>query len=100
MRGVNLPDCGVLVDPWHLARTGGTVDDLRALPSGAIGAFQLDDRTTPPAGVPYVPMTGRDLPGEGKLPLRDIALAVLDNNPTLTAEVEVFNDELRSLSSR
>ncbi len=99
VRGVNLPDCGVLVDPWHLARTGGTVDDLRALPSGAIGAFQLDDRTTPPAGVPYVPMTGRDLPGEGKLPLRDIALAVLDNNPTLTAEVEVFNDELRSLSS-
>lgn len=99
VKGVKLPNCGVLVDPWHLARTGGTVDDLRGLPSGAIGAFQLDDRTAPPAGAPYVPRTGRDLPGEGELPLRDIALAVLDNNPTLTAEVEVFSDELRSLST-
>lgn len=99
VKGVKLPNCGVLVDPWHLARTGGTVDDLRGLPSGAIGAFQLDDRTAPPAGTPYVPRTGRDLPGEGELPLRDIALAVLDNNPTLTAEVEVFSDELRSLST-
>jgi sugar phosphate isomerase/epimerase len=99
VKGVKLPNCGVLVDTWHLARTGGTVDDLRGLPSGAIGAFQLDDRTAPPAGAPYVPRTGRDLPGEGELPLRDIALAVLDNNPTLTAEVEVFSDELRSLST-
>ena len=43
-------------------------------------------------------MTGRDLPGEGDLPLREIALAALENNPALTAELEVFSEELRSLS--
>lgn len=99
VEGIDLPTCGVLLDPWHLARSGGTVDDLRSLPSGAIGAFQLDDRSAPPSGAPYLPMTGRDLPGEGELPLRAIAMAALNNNPALTAEVEVFNDELRSLSS-
>jgi sugar phosphate isomerase/epimerase len=95
---VDLPACTVLLDPWHLARSGGTVDDVRGLPPGTIGAFQLDDRTTPPPGTPYVPMTGRDLPGEGELPLREIALAALENNAALTAELEVFNEELRSLS--
>lgn len=98
MRGVNLENCGILLDPWHLARSGGTLDDVRALPPGAIGAFQLDDRTAPPPGAPYVPMSGRDLPGEGELPLIDLCRAALANNPDLTAEVEVFSQELRDLS--
>ena len=43
-------------------------------------------------------MSGRDLPGEGELPLHAIARAALANNPALTAEIEVFNDELRELA--
>ena len=73
VQGVDLPACGVLLDPWHLARSGGTVADVAALPVGSIGAFQLDDRIEPPPGTPYVPMTGRDLPGEGDLPLHELA---------------------------
>lgn len=92
------PNCRVALDPWHLARSGGTLEDVLAIPRGLIGAFQLDDRTPPPPGAIYVPMTGRDLPGEGRLPLHDITRAVLANNPALTAEIEVFSAELRRLS--
>ena len=95
---VGLPDCGVLLDTWHLARSGGTIEDVRALPSGAIGTLQLSDRTPPAPGEVYVPMTGRKQPGEGELPLKVILEAAMANNRALTAELEVFNDELRSLS--
>ena len=37
------PNCRILLDPWHLARSGGTLADVAA-PAGTIGAFQLDDR--------------------------------------------------------
>ena len=91
------PNCKILLDPWHLARSGGTLDDVVQLPRGMLGAFQLDDRTPPEPGAVYVPMSGRDLPGEGRLPLYDIARAALANNPGLTAEIEVFSEELRAL---
>lgn len=95
--GVGMSNCGIMLDPWHLSRSGGTVEDVRALPTGAIGGLQLDDRTPPPPNSAYVPMTGRDLPGEGQLPLIEIVHAALANNPALTAEVEVFSEELRQL---
>jgi|SRR5579863_7826968 len=97
VRGVGMDNCGILLDPWHLSRNGGTVEDIRNLPPHTIGAFQLDDRTLPPPGTAYVPMTGRDLPGEGELPLIELCKAALANNPELTAEVEVFSEELRGL---
>jgi sugar phosphate isomerase/epimerase len=96
-RACGASNCSVMLDAWHLARSGGTVDDVRALPPGAVGGMQLCDRTPPAPGTPYVPMSGRDLPGEGQLPLGDIVRAALANNPAITAEIEVFNDELRGL---
>lgn len=92
------PNCRILLDPWHLVRSGGTLADVLALPAGMLGAFQLDDWRTPEPGAAYVPMTGRDLPGEGELPLHALTRAALANNPALTAEVEVFSEELRGLS--
>jgi sugar phosphate isomerase/epimerase len=91
-------NCGVLVDTWHWSRTGATLGDIRALPKGAIKAGQLNDRIPPPPGTPYVPMSGRLLPGEGELPLAGIIAACLANNPEVTFEVEVFNAELKALS--
>jgi sugar phosphate isomerase/epimerase len=91
------PNCKVLLDTWHLARSGGSVADVRALPPGAIGAFQLSDRIEPPPGTPYVAMTGRLLPGEGELPLGEIVAATLENSPGITLEVEVFSEELAGL---
>jgi sugar phosphate isomerase/epimerase len=93
------PNCGLLVDTWHWSRSGATLDDLRALPPGAIKAFQINDRVPPAPGAAYVPMSGRLLPGDGELPLREIIAAGLANNPELTFEVEVFNAELKVLSA-
>ena len=92
------PNCTILLDTWHLARTGGSAADVAALPAGKIGAMQLCDRTEPPPGTPYVPMTGRDLPGEGELPLGDIVRAARANNPDLTVEIEVFSAELAGMT--
>jgi sugar phosphate isomerase/epimerase len=95
---VGAPNCSIMLDPWHLARSGGTLEQVQQAPPGSIGGVQLCDRTPPPPGQVYVPMSGRDLPGEGVLPLTEVVQAVLRNRPGVTAEVEVFNDELRSLS--
>jgi sugar phosphate isomerase/epimerase len=92
------PNCGLLVDSWHWSRTEATLDDIRALPPGAVLAAQLNDRVPPPPGTPYVPMSGRLLPGDGELPLAGIVAAVLANNPEVSFEVEVFNAELKALS--
>lgn len=91
------PNCKILLDTWHLARTGGSAQGIAALPLGSIGALQLCDRTEPPPGTPYKPMTGRDLPGEGELPLADIVSAARANSPTITAEIEVFSEELAGM---
>jgi len=91
------PNAGVLLDVFHLDRSGGTVDDVRRLPPGAIAGIQLSDRIRPAAGTVHVPMSGRLLPGEGELPLRAIVEAALQNSPDATIDIEVLNDELRAL---
>jgi sugar phosphate isomerase/epimerase len=91
-------NCAINLDPWHLTRSGGTVEQVRALPPGAIGAYQLCDRTPPAPGAVYVPMSGRDLPGEGQAPLCDLTRAILANNPKITAELEVFSEELKAMT--
>ena len=91
------PNCRILLDTWHLARSNGGAADIRKLPPGSIGAFQLSDRVAPPAGTAYVPMTGRLLPGEGELPLREIVDAAVANNPEVILEIEVFSEELGRL---
>jgi len=91
------PNAGVLLDVFHLDRSGGTVDDVRRLPPGAIEGIQLSDRRRPPPGTAHVPLSGRLLPGDGELPLRALVEAALENSPDATLDIEVLNDELRAL---
>jgi 4-hydroxyphenylpyruvate dioxygenase len=92
------PNAGLLLDVFHLDRSGGTVDDVRRLPPGAIAGIQLSDRRRPPPGTAHVPLSGRLLPGDGELPLRELVEAALENSPDATIDVEVLNDELRALA--
>jgi len=96
----------IMVDTWHLVRTGGTVDELRAVPPGLFGGMQVSDCPLPPEimqvtqfpmGGDYVPGRGRLLPGEGHLPLGAIIDAVAANNPPMLVGVEVFNAGLRAM---
>jgi sugar phosphate isomerase/epimerase len=90
-------NCAITLDYWHLDRSGGTAQDIRRLPPRALGGVQINDRTRPAPGQAYVPMSGRDLPGEGELPLHDLVRAALENSPGISAEIEVFSAELREL---
>jgi sugar phosphate isomerase/epimerase len=93
------PNAAILLDVFHLDRSGGTIDNIRRLPPGALAGIQLSDRTRPPPGTAHVPFSGRKLPGEGQLPLRQLVEAALENSPAATIDIEVLNDELRKLPS-
>jgi len=94
---VDAPSLRLMLDTWHLARSGGTLAQLAAVPKGLIGALQISDRREPPAGTTYTPMGGRLLPGEGELALVPLLRTLLTREPELTVGVEVFSDELRCL---
>jgi sugar phosphate isomerase/epimerase len=93
------PNCKITLDYWHLDRSDGTAEDIRRLPPNALGGLQLNDRIRPPPGTPYVPQSGRSMPGEGELPLYDLVRAALENTPGISAEVEVFSQEMSALSA-
>lgn len=84
------PNGGVLVDALHLARTGGSPDDVRAVPPGLIRHAQLCDA---PAQAPdstdaiiQEARAGRLAPGEGALPLAALVAAL---PPTTSLSIEV-----------
>ena len=88
---------GVMLDAWHFARSGGTLDQLHGLPPGMITILQLCDRIEPEPGAAYVPMAGRLLPGKGELALVELTRRVLADHPAVVVGVEVFSGELQAL---
>ncbi|MFN3642747.1 MAG: sugar phosphate isomerase/epimerase family protein [Gemmobacter sp.] len=68
---VGHPALGLLVDPLHLFRTGGTVVELAAMPPALVRAAQLcDGPLLPPPGPPFAEaIENRVIPGEGEFPL-------------------------------
>jgi sugar phosphate isomerase/epimerase len=88
---------GLLLDVFHHDASGGTVEDIRRLPPGAVAAVQLSDRIRPAPGTPHLQSMGRALPGEGQLPLPELMAAALANNPDATVDVEVLNQEISPL---
>ena len=98
------PNVGILVDTWHLARTGGTAAELRELAPGSVLGIQVNDRIGTEGGPVegsdgpvYLAMANRRLPGDGGLPLVEWVSALLANNPAVPVGIEVFSDEMRSL---
>ncbi len=86
---------GVMLDTWHLARTGGGPAQLVGDALDLVGGLQVSDRLARQDAEPYVPMSGRHLPGEGELPLVDLLAPVIARHPGMPVGVEVLNDELR-----
>jgi len=87
------PDrCGVMVDTMHLFRSGGTLDDLRAVPPGRLQYAQLCDVPLKGPDIPYKheAILGRLAPGEGELPLLDV-LAALPEDLDIGVEVPDLN---------
>jgi sugar phosphate isomerase/epimerase len=85
VRAARQPNFGLLVDPLHLARSGGGPGDLSRLEPGLIFFAQLCDaaRDRPPAmDLATEARAGRLYPGDGGLPLH----AFLD---ALPADIEI-----------
>ena len=68
----------ITVDAVHLARSGGSPADIAALDPALIGYLQLCDgpAVMPPESFLWEAGTERLLPGDGELPLRELAAAV------------------------
>ena len=98
IRACGEPNVAILFDTFHHARSGGTVDEIHALPAGMIGAIQLSDRVAPTAETTRLPFRGRHLPGDGELPLIELISSALQNNPLLTVDLEIINNELSALA--
>jgi sugar phosphate isomerase/epimerase len=90
-------NCAITLDFFHLDRSGGSVEDVRRLPPGAIAGVQISDRVPPPPGTAHVPFQGRVMPGQGQLPLHDLVRAAFENSPRATLDIEVLNAELSGL---
>jgi sugar phosphate isomerase/epimerase len=93
----NEPNCAITLDFFHLDRSGGTLADVQGLPPGCIANIQVSDRKPQPPGTPHKPMSGREIPGEGRLPLRALMRAAVANSPNATIDIEVLSEDLRAL---
>ena len=81
----------ICIDPLHLARSGGTPADVKALPAKYFPYAQISDGILDP-GEPNPALFGklglgtRAMPGKGKLPLREV-IAALPSGIPLSVEI-------------
>ena len=89
---------GLNVDTWHCARTGTTVEDLRAVPGDRVLALQLDDGPADAEDdLVEATLHRRLLPGEGDFDLAGYLGALRDIGAAAPVGVEVFSDDLHAL---
>lgn len=96
------PNVQVLVDALHLARSGGTPEQVAAAEPGTIALAQLCDapaEAPPPDKLAQEARTARLYPGAGALPLCDLLDALPDGVP-LSIEVPNAAYLLRSEDER
>lgn len=86
VRRAGMANAGVLLDTWHLARSGGAMTDL-----DLVVALQVSDVAAEPwPSVRDESMHGRLVPGA-------YAQSIIAEFPEFEVEIEVFNDELFAL---
>jgi sugar phosphate isomerase/epimerase len=75
---IGLGKLRIIVDCMHLARSGGTVNDLTALEPGIVSYIQLCDVPLVAIDVDYMheAMCERMVPGTGEVPLKEILAAL------------------------
>jgi sugar phosphate isomerase/epimerase len=91
VRHVNRPNFGLLLDSMHVFRSGGTLEELRALDPAVIFYAQLCDVPLPAREPDYMreAMFNRLAPGQGELPLAGF-VAVLPGYVPIGLEVPML----------
>jgi sugar phosphate isomerase/epimerase len=95
--GVGAANIGLVLDAWHLYRTGVDFDVLSELPAAEIGLVQVSDAPAAAFGVRPAVMEDRLLPGEGDMPLEQMIAALVGNRPGVDVGVEIFSSTLNAL---
>jgi sugar phosphate isomerase/epimerase len=98
VRQAACPNGGLLVDIWHLYRSGGTLAALAQIPREYLMAVEICDAAAVPLGTPHDDsMRHRKLCGEGALDITGF-IATLDKAGYAGPySVEILSDELRQL---
>jgi sugar phosphate isomerase/epimerase len=90
------PAAGLLLDVWHLERTGISPTDLSSIPLETIFAVELDDGSMTPVGDPYDDTCLRRLlPGEGEFRIAAYAAQLMSMGYSLPWGVEIISDTYR-----
>jgi sugar phosphate isomerase/epimerase len=94
----DVPNAGIAIDTWHMAKLGIAPDELRHVPAGRIGWVELSDGQYEDMADPIDEVVNhRKLPGEGEFPIREYVAACRDQGYDGPWGVEVLSEELRSL---
>lgn len=89
---------GIMLDCWHLHRSGGTPDDVLAVPGEKLMGLQLDDAMPQAMGdVVEETLNYRLLPGEGCIDLQRLLGNLKTIGARVAIDVGVFKDSLRQL---
>lgn len=95
VRAADRPNGGVLVDSWHLFRSGATLADLAAVPGDLVGYVQIDDAPAAAEADMMDETTHRRLvPGDGELDLVGFVRTLGAIGYAGPIGVEVYSDEL------
>src|SRR4051794_15112432 len=85
--------CGLLVDSWHLARSGGSAADVADLGRHEIAGVQVADAAAEPAGdLAAESRQGRLLPGDGVVDFAAFAAALTTAGYAGPIGTEVLSD--------
>lgn len=91
---IDRPNAAVLVDNLHLARTGGTPDDVAAIDPARLPYVQLCDApATSPGDLVTEALDERLMLGDGKLPVHELVDALPDHT---ALSMEIRSAYLRS----
>jgi len=88
---------GVLLDSWHLYHSGGTPDDVRALPAGSVVAVQLSDGPATAASSRTATTFERELPGQGSFDLTGLIRSFMETGFDGPFGVEIFHPGFHAL---
>ena len=94
----NETNLGVMLDTWHLFRSGSEPAEVAAAPAGIFFGVQVADAPADAKGRPPLPMQDRLMPGDGAIPLAAIVHAVLRKSPDAVIGVEVISQTMAALA--
>lgn len=89
------PDAGIMIDSWHMYRTGASVADLEGIPGERILGIQLSDALPEPLDdVIHETLHHRLLPGEGSIGLKPLVDHLRKVESPAPRTAEIFSDAL------